>query len=212
VGPSAGGTAGSDPSDAGESSGGAGGTCQDLCTDEAPACCTEPLGCVESIPTCRIDIFAEFVSIPSDYEELQSEVATLTGGIEISIPSAEVEWAAADAFPSPRFEFRLTEEASVTHTALKELYETRPFRLSCNDRELFVGVTYMLIGAAAIRTPVLHIEEAESGAIRLLLGAWQGAWGLTSSTGDVTLRERIDRPELRAAYCGRGILDELEEP
>jgi hypothetical protein len=97
--------------------------------------------------------------------------------------------------------------------AIFKAAHNKPFRLSCDEQELFVGVLYPREGAAALRTPVLHIEDelGDSERIVLLLGAWQGAWGIPTA-GDVTLRERIDRSELRASFCARGILNELEDP
>jgi hypothetical protein len=44
----------------------------------------------------------------------------------------------------------------------------------------------------------------------LRLGAWQGAWLDLGGVGETEARERIDRPELRAALCARGVLQELE--
>jgi len=223
--PSSGGTAGDTAGDAGESAGGIGGTagtsgtagtggaCQDLCTGNSPACCSEPLLCVESIPTCRIEFLVDKVDTTYEYADLEAKIATLTGGIDVTILSTDIEWAAADAPPSARFEFRLSAEASLTHAKLKGMFLSRPFLVSCGDQALFVGVTYMFEGAAALRTPVIHIEETETGAIRLLLGAWQSAWAFSSaSPGTEEFRERIDRPELRAAFCGRGIMNELEAP
>jgi len=82
-----------------------------------------------------------------------------------------------------------------------------PFWLSCNGQRLFVGVTYFSYGAAAIQTPVLHIGRNDDDHWVLALGALQGAWGLALTNAEGA--ERIDRPELRAAFCQRGALREL---
>jgi hypothetical protein len=78
---------------------------------------------------------------------------------------------------------------------------------------LFVGVLSPVNGAAALRTPVLHVDTSasRSDAVVLHLGAWQGAWyGLSGGAAtEATDRERIDRSEWRAAFCARGLLSDL---
>jgi hypothetical protein len=54
----------------------------------------------------------------------------------------------------------------------------------------------------------LHCERDKNGVVTLLLGAHQGAWILGGGS-DLVVQERIDRAELRAALCARGILNEL---
>lgn len=201
-----GGAAGEGGSHAGESSGGTGHDCRDSC-EVAPACCSEELRCVESAPSCRIDVLAEQVDVIYEYADLVTEIASLTGEVELSVPLTDVARAAADPPPAARFEMTLAPEASVEFAALTSMM-LHPFRLSCDDEELFVGVVYMLEGAAAIRTPVLHVEEADGGALVLRIGAAQGAW-LFGDVDAPELSQRIDRTELRAGFCERGILDEL---
>jgi hypothetical protein len=66
-------------------------------------------------------------------------------------------------------------------------------------------------GAAALDTPVLH-EARENGVLILRLGAYQSAWvGMgVDQPATSPLRERIDRSELRAALCRRGVLHVLD--
>jgi hypothetical protein len=208
-----GGSAGEDVSPGGEGSdAGNGGAapCRDLCVAGAPECCLPALRCVETVPSCRIDVLSENLGVVYDYAELEAEVATLSPDFIVSIADEDIAWAATDPLASERFEFRLDAAASVLHGAVLSTIHGHPFLLSCDERVLFVGLGYMREGAAAIRTPVLHVEEASNGAVTLLLGAYQGAWyGFGSGNGDLVLRERIDRPELRTALCARGILNKL---
>lgn len=210
AGRSAGGSAGGGASSAGESAGGAGG-CHDLCSTEAPACCVPGLECVAAAPSCRIDVLAGTVDVIYEYEDLEEEIGALSGDVQITIPLAEVASAAADPSPAARFEMTLAPDFSDALAAEGDL-AGHPFRLSCDERELFVGVVYFMAGAAAIQTPVLHMEEADSGALALRLGAVQGAWLLGGDGTSEALRERIDRAELRAGFCERGILNQLDEP
>jgi hypothetical protein len=200
------GAGGEGGSHAGESSGGSGHDCRDSC-EAAPACCSDELRCVESAPSCRIDVLVEEVDVIYEYADLVTEIASLTGEVELSVPLTYVVRAAADPPPAARFEMTLGSEASIELAALLSM-DRHPFRVSCDGEELFVGVVYMLEGAAAIRTPVLHVGEADGGALVLRLGALQGAW-LFGDAVDVEYSQRIERTELRAGFCERGILDEL---
>jgi hypothetical protein len=201
------GAAGDGTSSAGDSAGGTAGGCQDLCSDSAPACCAKELRCVESVPSCRIDVLVGDVGVVYEYADLQAEIGKLSGAVEFRIPLAVVERAAADPSPAARFELTLDAEASAELAALADVLG-QPFRLSCDEQELLVGVVYLRGGAAAIQTPVLHAEQAEDGTLVLRLGAWQGAWSI-SGGGAPELRERLDRTELRAELCERGILEEI---
>lgn len=204
-----GGAAGDGAASAGESSGGAGNECQDLCSESAPACCTQELRCVERMPRCRIDVLEGDVGVVYQYSDLQAEIGTLSGEVEFKIALSFVERAAADPPPAARFELTLAADASTDLAALADV-AGQPFRLSCDEQELFFGIVYFRGGAAAIRTPVLHVEPTEDGALVLRLGAWQGAWSFSSDGDDVAeLRDRIDRTELRAELCERGILEEI---
>ena len=202
-----GGATGDGGASAGESSGGAGGSCQDLCSKSAPACCTQALRCVERVPRCRIDVLAGDVGVIYEYPDLQAEIGTLSGEVEFTIPLGMVERAAADPPPAARFELTLAAEATTILAGFTNL-AVQPFRLSCDEQELFVGVVYLREGAAAIRTPVLHVEQGDDGTFVLRLGAWQGAWSI-SGGGAAELRERLDRAELRAELCERGVLNEI---
>jgi hypothetical protein len=166
---------------------------------------------VTDTSACRIDVLAEAVSISPVYANLERDVAASSGEVAISISDAEVAWAAAESPLAARFELRLTAEASAAKAATLASLTERPFRVSCNDQTLFVGYVYQLHGAAVLRTPVLHIEES-AGVVVLRLGAWQGAWSVFQLADAEVERARIDRPELRAALCARGVLEELDTP
>jgi hypothetical protein len=197
----------------GESSAGAAeagaGACLDLCKPDAPACCTEPLRCMSGVPSCRIDVLADRVDPQYEYADLVEKVAALSDDIAVAIGDAEIAKAAVDPYPAARIELELTPQASATHgPALMNLLN-HPFRFACDGQELFIGVVYIREGAAGLGTPVLHVEYGDD-TIRLLLGASEGAWTGLGGSADATKSERLDRPELRATLCERGILSELE--
>jgi hypothetical protein len=211
---SSGGSAGELAENAGESSGGAGGApaCEDLCTAEAPACCTSELHCVSGVSHCRIDVLAGRIDIPDAYAALEQNIAQLSGEVLFSLSDTDVLAARAEPPVAARFAFDLTPEASVTYgdELMSSLFQ--PFRLSCDDQELFVGVIYYEDGQAPLETPVLHVTQAADNATVLELGAFEGAWTEEEAfSGDQDAeRARIDRPELRAAFCERGILSEFD--
>jgi hypothetical protein len=120
-----------------------------------------------------------------------------------------VIWAAVEPPSAARFELHLGPEATAAGAAIASGFN-QPFRVSCDDRTLFVGVIYPEGGAAALRVPVLHVAGLENGPLVLRLGGWQGAWLGLEFLGSQLSRERIDRPELRGALCARGILSELD--
>jgi hypothetical protein len=107
--------------------------------------------------------------------------------------------------PSHTIALLLTKEASTRWRSLKR-GETTPFSVSVDDEVLFVGVFYNPIGAAAINTPVIH-EREESGCVRVLIGAVQGAAFAQSSPIEHTTR--LDHPELRQLFSSLGVLQEL---
>ncbi len=154
------------------SSGGAGGSCHDWCTAEAPACCSSELRCVGSVPGCRLDVLAEQVSQPQSYADLQEKIVALSGAVAgqhaADRSRARRRRAAADGAVRD-----VAERRSLDRVCRAEKLEFHPFRVSCDDQELFVGVGYPIHGAAAIEAPVLHVEQ-EDGAVTLRIGAWQG--------------------------------------
>jgi hypothetical protein len=203
---------GSDAGGTATSGAGAGGAagCVDACELYGPPCCIGSEACIEPGDSCVIDILGASVDVIYEYAALEQKVAELPEDVLVSITDADIAFAAADPSPAARFEFELTAEAETLHsTTLEDDVVVHPFWLSCNGQRLFVGVTYLSYGAAAIKTPVLHMGRNDEGRWVLALGAFQGAWGL--SLADTASAERIDRPELRAAFCQRGALRELEE-
>jgi hypothetical protein len=206
-----GGSAGEDTSKAGEGSdAGAGGaaSCQDLCKPGKPECCTLDLRCVERVPACRFDVLVATVSTTYDYAELEAKVAALSPDVQVSFTDEDIATAATDPQSSGRFEFHLTAEASAERAGDLLNADLHPFVLTCDGQRLFVGVGYFRGGAAALRTPVLHVERDTDDTLVVRLGAIQGAWGFEDQT-PLEYRQRIDRAELRAALCARGILDKL---
>lgn len=165
-----------------------------------------------SVPSCRLDVLADSVEPQSEYARLVEKVAALSDDLAVSIGDAEIDKAAIDPEPAARIALDLTARASATHGPALENLLNHPFRLSCDGEELFIGVVYLRGGAAALATPVLHVEAGDNDTIRLLLGAQQSEWTGLGGSAMPELKERLDRPELRATLCERGILSELGPP
>jgi hypothetical protein len=184
---------------------GGGGNCVDVCALHGAACCIPNVDCVSTETSCTVEVLAQKISTFSE-----QQVAALPQDLLLSFTDADIVWAATEPAPAARIELHMTPELAALHGEALEGADHSPFRVSCNGQLLFVGVVYMLQGAALFHLPVLHVALDEGEPLILRLGARQPAWlGLG---GPVTLesRERLDRPELRAALCLRGPLRELE--
>jgi hypothetical protein len=127
----------------------------------------------------------------------------------VSVTDADIASAGAEAPAASRIQLQLSAPAASAHASQLENALLHAFRLSCNGQSLFVGVVYVKDGAAAIQTPVMHVARDSDDALVLQLGAWLGAWALPGVGGSAELKQRLDRPELRAALCRRGVLREL---
>lgn len=192
--------------------GGAGGAddCVDVCSLYGQACCATPAACVTTDASCVIEVFDyHTTSVKNEYPALEQLVATLAPTFRASVSTADVVSSLADPFPASRIELHLSAQASATYGAALEGALMDPFRVSCGGQTLFFGQVYMLEGAQAIETPVLHVSRDASDAIVLRIGARQGAWGLSFPVDDIAARERIDRPELRSTLCLDGALGRL---
>ncbi len=187
-----------------------GGECVDACSLHGAACCFESSDCLHPGSRCEIDVLATQLSPPYEYADLEEAIAELPPDLLVSLTDTDIEWVAADPPPASRFELHLTRAASEAYGVTLEGLDRLPFRISCDGHELFVGVSYLIYGAAAIETPVLHVDWDEEDRVVLQLGAYQGAWALWSPESHEEERERLDRPELRAVFCQRGALQELD--
>jgi hypothetical protein len=191
----------------GGSTAGAGGesSCLDVCALHGPSCCVP--ACVTAEARCVIDIFdVRLSSGLYEYAELEQVVASLPQSFAVSLSTADIEWSAAEPPAAARIEMRLSPAASALYGAALEEATMRPFRISCEGQQLFVGQVYMFNGAAALQTPVLHVSREVDDAVILRLGAEQGAWLFPAP---LAARERLDHPQLRATLCLAGALSPL---
>lgn len=184
-------------------------SCRDLCAEAGPACCIDELRCVTEAEACRFDVLVDTVGVTYEYSVLEQKFAAATGAVSFSLSDADLVSVATDPPPSARFELHLTDDASAAAAAFLPKAYGHLFKFSCDARTLFVGVVYPSEGAAALDTPVLHVMEGQGAELVLHLVAWQSAWWSPEIKREA-LAGRIDRPELRGAYCARGILSELK--
>lgn len=187
------------------------GDCVPVCSLYGAPCCLWQTSCLRPTSGCTIDVLAAAVDTTYQYTDLESKVAGLPQDLSASITDQDIAWAAADPWPASRIEIHLTDDAATRHGAvLDRAKDGRVFRVSCAGQSLFVGVFYLIYGAAALDTPVMHFAS-ENGVAVLRLGASQGAWMRGSSTAQCTTPcQRIDQMEMRAAFCRRGVMHELD--
>lgn len=195
---------------AGEGGGAGAAECLDVCAREGEACCFAGGECVSPSGQCTIEVLAGLIDTSNDYDVIAQRVAALSPERLLSLGDADVASARIEAPFAARLELVLSAEASVRAADLEQA-ERHPFRVSCGGRELFIGVVYAPYGAAAIGAPVMHVSRNPDERLVLRVGAWQGAWAGPPSTTPETeqLRQRFDRPELRAALCRDGSLTAL---
>jgi len=151
------------------------------------------------------------VSVIYDYDALEQKVASISQNLLLTLTDADISSAAVDPPPSARMALQLTAEASSRYGAvLDKLADGHPFRVTCNGQSLFLGVSYIWYGQAAIETPVFDVALDAENLVTLYFGAWEGAWMTWEMAGADVERQRFDRPELRAAFCQRGALQVLD--
>ena len=193
----------------GNSMGGTSG-CIDVCALYGPACCIGSGACIQPGGSCVVDVLSAFFTPPYEYPDLEKKIASVPQDVLVSFTDTDIAWAAADPAPTARIEMHMSSQASSLYgTALDNVRDGHPFRVSCGGQSLFVGVTYIIDGQAAINTPVLAVARDANNLVVLRLGAWEGSWYTASLAGPSGARERIDRPELRTVFCQRGALWEL---
>lgn len=183
--------------------------CLDACGLYGAACCAPAIGCVEADASCTIDVYEQAIGTTSDYAAIEKAVDALPPSFLLSFTTADITWAGAEAPAAARIELRLSAAVSAEHGKALLGAFNHPFRLSCAQKRVFVGLIYMPQGAAAIPAPVFHVSRDAQDGIILRLGASQTAWLFPDSAVDIASRNRLDRPELRAALCAAGVLHEL---
>lgn len=153
-----------------------------------------------------IRFYGKRAGVKYQYADLTTAVGDLASQEAIvTLTEDDVASFQADAAPSSRFVITLTAQAAQRWSAaLKAMSETQPFTVAVNGETLYVGVVYNIMGAAAIQTPVLHLQEAD-GKVELRIGAWQGAW-YGMGRGDAS---RIERKEIRELFAKQGVLTTL---
>jgi hypothetical protein len=210
-GSSADGTGGTSTGGSPASAAGGTGGCIDVCGLYGPPCCVWSEGCIEPGGSCVVDLLSVHTdtSLAYEYADLEQKIASGQPEVVTSFTDADIAWAAADPPSASRIEMHMTLEASSRQGTVME-NKGGYFRFSCGGQSLFVGVIYNIMGAAALNTPVLYVDRDAENLVVLRLGAWQGAWWGSASMEDPRARERIDRPEIRAVFCQRGALRELD--
>jgi len=168
------------------------------------------MGCVKPGGSCVVDVLATRVDTTYEYADLESEIASMSQDILVSFTDTDIESMEAEPPAAARIKWHMTPEASARIGTTLDHW-SNPFRLSCNGTSLFVGVIYNVNGQAALKTPVMHVSRDTDNSLVLRVGAWQCAWLLPmmSYLEDPVARQRLDRPELRAVFCQRGVLKEL---
>jgi hypothetical protein len=154
------------------------------------------------------------VGVIYEYEQLLAATRALDPStIALRLGLDEIAALEIGPAPSPRMRFELV-PAAIERVRAATLLDTAPFRLELDGESLVTGVVYTPIGAAGIRTPVLHVRAPGDKHVRALtIGAYLGAAMVERGLpGDDVLAQRIDLPALRTAFARHGKLRELDTP
>lgn len=114
--------------------------------------------------------------------------------------------------PDGGVELELTAEAAAAVRAragdrdVGWVFGEDPFEVSLDRERQYLGLTYFVGGAAALRFPVLHVVE-EAGRVWLRIGDYQGRWAGWGPF-EPTAESRVDTPALRSFFRGLGRLVE----
>lgn len=164
-------------------------------------------------PRFAIYLFDEHLDTTYDYAKLESATQHLdVDDAAVTITEAEVATYWVGAMPSARIQLDLTAEAAQRWgPSLRAMKDNQPFLVTLDGKLLYVGVVYLMYGAAALDIPVLHLPgpfDDETDPFELKVGANQGAW-MGWGKGDAA---RIDRQEVRDLFEARGALSTLTSP
>jgi hypothetical protein len=91
--------------------------------------------------------------------------------------------------------------------SLQDVCGEGPFTISLDGRMVYGGLCYFVGGAAALRHPVLHVEEVD-GRVELRVGDVQGRWA-GFMAGDEEAQRRVSPPELTTLFEASGKLRPL---
>lgn len=128
---------------------------------------------VSAEPRLKICFYPQRVSVCYKYADLLARIKPEPPALTLT--EADIESVAADARPSERYVFRLRPGAVKRLDDFLAHHEGNVFGLSLDGKELFRGMVYEWIGAAAIDSPVIHFSTSGfPGELRL--GAVQGSW------------------------------------
>ncbi len=206
------GVGGGEPGGAPSGGEGGSGDCDgvDVCALRGEACCIPNVDCVSAESNCLFEVLAARTFGAYGYADLVQRIAALPQDLLVSFTLDDVDWVATDPFPSGRIELHMSAEFGAAWGAALDMADTNPFRVSCDGQPLFVGEIYMREGAAAFDSPVIHVAIDEGEPLILRLGARMPSWFPGAGPVALESRQRLDRPELRAALCVHGALRDLD--
>lgn len=156
----------------------------------------------------RLDVYDAQLGVVYEYDALETRMGEVQPPVAIGLSGEDVSRYRVLEEPGLGVELVLSESASRRlGAALRGLHEAAPFAVYLEGRRLYVGVVYTPMGAAAIRTPILHVEERE-GRLTLRIDEHIGAgFGDELPAGVPPWPRRVDVAVLRRAFRAVGALE-----
>jgi hypothetical protein len=184
----------------------------------AAACGADRRGAPADPAPFSLVIHANWLGVIYEYDDLMAALAKEPASqVVFRAGPEDIAALVIGPQPSPHYDLVLTPAASARWQAATDAHrDTAPFELALGDRRLLAGVVYTPIGAAAIRTPVLHGSRGANGEVTLTIAAYQGAATMPVGSGGrdlaAALAQRIDDGALRRYFAARGTLRVLSAP
>jgi hypothetical protein len=154
------------------------------------------------VPEYRLELRRERLGVIYEHAEVEARAAALDWSSPIVIRGEDVaEYRVEGEQQGLRVQLVLTPEAGARlGDELLGAEEAAPFRVVFDGDVVFVGLVYFPMGAAALTSPILHVEPGE----RVVVGIDEriGMGMAMAAEGNL----RVDRPELREAFRRAGAL------
>lgn len=151
----------------------------------------------EVVPEYRLELRRERLGVIYEHAEVEARVAALDWSSPIVIQGSDIaEYRVEGENQGLRVQLVLTPEAGARiGDELVAVEEAAPFRVVLGGEVLVVGLVYFPMGAAALTSPILHVERGEQVVVQLDERIGMGI-GMAAAEGSL----RVDRPEIRDAF------------
>jgi hypothetical protein len=151
----------------------------------------------EVVPEYRLEVRRERLGVIYEHAEVEARVAALDWSSPIVVQGNDIaEYRVDGETQGLSVQLVLTPEAAARlGDELVAAEEAAPFRVLLGGEVLVVGLIYFPMGAAALTSPILHVERGEQLVVHLDERIGMGM-GMAAPEG----QRLVDRAEIRDAF------------